>query len=89
MRYTLEIMNPDTLEDVYTTFESDVPFLAINKGDLINDRAFHTKIVPRTHVLMVTRVEHIIWTGAEDYPNHKLVVFTTAVEATREMRLSK
>ncbi len=66
------------------TFESDMPFLAISAGDIVNPGLWPGSESP-IKVLRVTNVEHIIWTKG-DVVKHKLCVFTSEREGTRELR---
>lgn len=89
-RYMLEVYEPDSTDDLAANFESDTPFLAIQKGDLLTAFGVNggkNQYVPETAklVLRVVAVEHIVWVG-EAGPRHKVCVFTRGEENTREAR---
>lgn len=79
--HILEIYEPDSADDVRTTFKSPTPFQAVAVGDLVTLMDASVK-----QVLEVTRVEHIVWDGPGGQPKHKLCVYTKAVENTRASR---
>lgn len=84
MRYYLEIYSPDSADDVWVSFEADSPFGAIAVGDIINPGMWDGSQSPM-RVLKAVAVEHILWDIQE--LKHKVMVFTTEVEGTRELRL--
>lgn len=85
--YTLEIYEPESADDVWVTFSSSEPFLAIGANDIINPGLWHNSQAPMK-VLRVTNLEHLIW-ETEAQVKHKLLVFTEEVEGTRELRLTR
>src|SRR5689334_9350498 len=79
--------NPGT--DIACTIESDLPFLPIQKGDLINPRTWTThyfELHKSYHeskygiVLRVTGVEHFIHQGESGFRQHRIGVFTEALD---------
>lgn len=97
-RYKLEIYPPGNHGlDVVCVVESDVPFLPIQKGDLLNPRSWNSQNsgnLRAAHgeteygiILRVTGVEHFISQREDDdFFQHKLGVFTEAVEDVMENR---
>ena len=83
--YGLEIYEPGSADDVVAYFESDNPFGAITKGDLINPLATEGEKVKR--VLRVVGVEHIIWEVEAEGVKYKTCIFTAAEENNREARM--
>ena len=81
--YMLEILEPDTSEDVVATFKGFQPFQTISVGDLINPRLWEGRY--EGSIYRVVGVEHMIW-EAEDMIKHKIVVFTEPVPDTYESR---
>ena len=82
-KYCIEIYGPDSSHDVFKSFESDTPFLAINKGDLINARVFSDEY--KGKIFRVKNTEHIIWENNGEI-KHKICVFTNSVEDSIESR---
>ena len=82
--YFLEIYEPGSAEDVLKTFESNIPFLGIARGDYFSPSWILTDA--RTGLLRVVNIEHIIW-EVGDRVKHKICVFTEDVENTKEIRL--
>lgn len=84
----LEVYQPGSFDDVFQYLESDTPFMAISRGDIVNPGLWDGSQSPMK-VLRVVNVEHIIWknetTGGA---RHKVLVFTEEVEGTRELRTS-
>ena len=77
---------PGAFEDMWVSYKSENPFMAISKGDIINPSVWPDSQSPM-EVLRVVNVEHIIW----DVPNtnqikHKICVYTQEVEGTAELR---
>ena len=88
-RYILEVYEPGSVQDVAGVFESDEPFVAIQVGDLINDRVWDTAPGTST-VLRVTAVEHVLWknrTGGD--VEQKLCIYTERVADTEELRVRR
>ena len=86
-KYILEVYQPDAVEDVWVTFESESPFGAISAGDIVNPGLWEGTQSPMK-VLEVTRVEHILWTtDNERTVKHKIMVFSREIEGTGEARL--
>lgn len=93
--YFIEIYEPDSADEVLFTQKLQSPPAAMHEGDLLtvmpdaDGRGNHGAPL---NVLRVTRVDHIVWgfdAGAKGVPagfRHKVMVFTTAVENTREIR---
>ena len=85
--YILEIYEPDNME-VLDTFQSNIPFLAIAKWDLINQSTLcEWKYGWDSEILVITALEHILWSGKDsDSTSHKICVYTTRVENTEALR---
>ncbi len=85
-KYALEIYEPGSIYNVWTHVESHAPFMALNKGDLINPGPWTDTMHPK-EVVKVTGIEHIlIETG--DKMIHKVLVFTELVPNTPEGKLA-
>lgn len=94
-KYALEICQPD--KDGYSTacvIESDDPFLAIQKGDILNPMSWNLycadSIEAETQhfdygvVLQVTGVEHsLVQRENGSISQHKITIFTLPVENNR------
>jgi hypothetical protein len=98
-KYALEIYRPGNRgDDVACTIESDEPFLLIQKGDLINPRTWTSHYYnnlfslsdlsgrPHGVVLRVTGIEHFLVQTEQGFSQHKLGVFTEAVDDTDKAR---
>ena len=84
--YSLEIFTPDSFDDVWTVFTSPTPFMTISVDDIINPSIWQDSQSPMK-VLRVVGIEHIIW-EVEGNAKHKIDIYTTEVEGTREARRS-
>ncbi len=73
-KYILEVYNPRSKKDVWLSWESKSPFMAISAGDVINPTTWPGAESP-VNLLRVTRVEHVIWGGLEE-AKHKVMVYT-------------
>lgn len=96
-RYAIEIYLPDSEGDeVACLIESDEPFQAIQKGDLINPRSWNSHYStnlqssfpnrPHGIVLRVTGIEHFIFQREGGFSQHKLGVFTRAEDDVADSR---
>lgn len=88
-KYMLEIYMPGSTQNVWESFESDTPFMAINQGDIINPTIWDGSQSPMK-VLIATRIEHLIW--QVPYTNtarHKILVFTREVENAVNLRIEE
>ena len=85
IKHVLEVHAPDDARVVQ--LESNDPFGAISKDDLINVRAF-TDIAGDypNQLWRVVQVEHMIYDSLETQLMHQIVVFTTAAPDTSEAR---
>ena len=81
--YYLEIYSDGATNSVVVSFHSKDPFLSINMGDLLNPYTWGIGV--GDNMLLVTRVEHIIW-DTENRTKHKICVYTKSVENTKEIR---
>ena len=95
--YTVEIYLPGNHGyDVACSLESDRPFLTIEKGDLINPRAWNSHYAqncsadehpPYGAVLRVTGIEHFLFQADDgSLTGHKIGVFTEALSDVAESR---
>jgi hypothetical protein len=84
VEYILEIFRPKSVDDVWVTFNSPSPFMAITSGDIINPGVWSGSESPKT-VLRVLNVEHIIW-ELNDTIKHEMLIFTDDVAGTRDLR---
>ena len=72
--YALDVYQPHSREEIWRSFESSTPFMAISEGDVIDPSAWSGSRSPIS-VLRVTKVHHVI-TERDEQPEHKLEVFT-------------
>jgi hypothetical protein len=99
-RYVLEIYLPgNSGYDAACVIESDLPFLQIQKGDFINPRTWPSGYSANLHayidnnkypygiVLRVTAIEHFIILKQDGFTQHKLGIFTEAVDDVAESRV--
>jgi hypothetical protein len=88
-RYTLEIYEPGSADDVLEAIEAEHPFFPITVGDLINARTLSSDAASiKGKVLRVVAVEHMISAGTlRGDVKHKLCVFTEALSDSRIHRL--
>jgi hypothetical protein len=96
MRYRLFIYKPGGKKTVAHTLESDSPFLAINKGDLLNPRCWGEQASTNLAedkaqfrygiMLQVTGLEHFIVESDGKVVSHGMGVFTEALEDIAESR---
>jgi hypothetical protein len=85
--YILEIFEPNSIDTVLITFETNSPFMAINRGDIINPNIWPTAKTLE-FILQVTNLQHIIWDSPMDNcVKHKLCVYTKQVPNTRSLRV--
>ncbi|MGA2516891.1 MAG: hypothetical protein ABSG44_10090 [Thermodesulfobacteriota bacterium] len=84
IEYILEIFRPESVDDVWVTFNSSSPFMPISVGDIINPRLWPGSEPPQK-VLRVLNVEHIIW-ELNDTVKHKMLIFTDEVAGTWNLR---
>lgn len=98
-KYSLDIYLPGNPGyDVACHIESDDPFLPIQKGDIINPRTWssHYSSLLKTSyneserkygiVLRVTGIEHFIMQNEGGFSQHKLGIFTEAIDDIPETR---
>ena len=89
MKYSIEIYEPWSEENVIQQLESDEsPFPSIHAGDLIDPLDWPGSGSPM-RVLRVTAVKHLVWPSRkEEEPGlkHRLMVYTEEVENTDELR---
>jgi len=93
VKYSLEIMMPGSGYTPAFSFEAVGPFLAIQKGDLLNPRAWvapkhETPESLHDKVLVVESVEHMLW-HVGDVLTHKIVAHTRAIPDRQEARTPK
>lgn len=86
MKYTLEIYLPGSGDEVDKVFESDTPFMAINVGDILNNRLWESG-TEEGKILRVKKLEHYIW-EAQGVTKHKIGVITEAVNNDESARLN-
>jgi hypothetical protein len=77
-KYAIEIYYPGSTENVWVSYYSDSPFLAISKGDMINPA--HFADASAEAMLRVTSVEHIVWSEPDQQPKHKICIYTEDIE---------
>lgn len=81
-KYTLEVYEPGSADDVLMALESDTPFGAISKGDL-----FHpfTDSMKPSDLFRVRHVEHIVWDAGQG-ARHKVCVYIDQIPEGAEAR---
>ena len=77
--YTLDIFYPQSRTNVWRSFESSTPFMAISEGDVVDPSAWSGSQSP-IRVLRVTQVHHVL-TERDEQPEHKIEVFTDEIIA--------
>lgn len=94
-KYALEVYAPGSRSlDVVCTIESDEPFLPIHVGDLLNPRTWDSHYCSAVNsqpskfgiVLRVIGIEHYIFQKDEGFSQHKLGIFTEALDDVAESR---
>lgn len=83
--YVVEIYYPKSRKDIFHTFESSTPFMAIGKGDLLDPSEWSGAWSP-IRFLQVIQVAHVIREKDEQI-EHKVMVYTAeslAFEAAEE-----
>jgi hypothetical protein len=79
-KYSLEIYEPGSHDTCWVVFNSSTPFMAINKGDIINPNVWEGSRSPM-FVLRAVKIEHIIWESPKTHEaKHKVMVFTEEIE---------
>ena len=74
--YVLEIYEPQSVRDVWVSFESDQPFGHLNVGDILSNSMLPDAKASET--IFVAKLEHIFWQSPEqDRVAHKIMVFTS------------
>lgn len=77
-KYHLEVYMPGSFKDLWVTFSSPTPFMAISTGDIINPSIWEGSQSPMK-VLRVINVEHIIW-EIDGNAKHKICVYSEDVD---------
>ncbi len=72
--YTVEVYYPKSRKDVFRTFESSTPFMAIGKGDLL-DPSEWSGAWSAIRLLQVVQVVHVLREQNEQIV-HKAMVYT-------------
>ncbi len=72
--YIVEVYYPKSRKDVFRTFESSTPFMAIGKGDLL-DPSEWSGTWSAIRLLQVVQVVHVIRERDEQI-EHKAMVYT-------------
>ncbi len=83
-KYSVEIYYPGSSGNVWAYFQSEMPFLSISKGDIINPGMFHD--ADADTMLRVTSVEHILWSVENNESKHKICVYTEDIEDNYDAR---
>ncbi len=86
--YSLEIYEPQSMENAWIVFHSTSPFMSISAGDIINPGIWEGSKSPMK-VLRVLNVEHIVWQSKEGDVKQKVMVYSEEVEGTSELRLRR
>ncbi len=92
-KYAIEVYAPGTRgSDVVCHIESDFPFLPIQNGDLLNPRVWDTHAQVNSDpsqfgiILRVIGTEHFIIETETGFSQHKLGIFTEALDDVAESR---
>ena len=85
--YDLEIYEPGSTYDLWTSFKSASPFMGFSVGDIINPGPWLESMHPEK-VVRIVGIEHMIFTSKEKV-NHKLCIFTEEIDNTPEARVGK
>ncbi|TWT10639.1 hypothetical protein [Reyranella sp. CPCC 100927] len=80
MTYYLEIYESGSFDDVLVSYQSETPFGAISRGDLLS---LMLEGYAPNYVLEVVQIEHFIFGSV---PHHKMMVYTRKHENLREVR---
>ncbi len=86
-QYSLEILEPSNCDNVWITFSSSTPFVAIHEGDLINPELWPNSRAPMK-ILRVVKVEHMIWCSDRDV-FQKVLVYTREANRASEIPFKK
>jgi hypothetical protein len=78
-KYILEICEPRSESDVYTSFESESPFVGINKGDIVNVIGVGEPGSRKPVKVRVVEVEHFIAGDGRDLQRQVVRVLTEDV----------
>ena len=79
----MEIYKPLNTKNIEVKFESDTPFMTVNKGDVLNPGLWSDSMY-EGNVLKVVGIEHFIW--ELNNPTHKIAVYTEGMEDIAENR---
>jgi hypothetical protein len=82
--YQLEIYEPGSARDVLMFFSSELPFMNLNKGDIVNPGIW-TKTISPMKVLRIRAIEHLIWETTEAI-KHKIMIYSEEVDGTENLR---
>lgn len=85
-QFILEIYEPGSTSDPAVVFESDQPFMAFSRGDLINPRTWPNNSVGNV-LLRIVAIEHLFW-EASLVIKHKVLIYTDTVDDVRESRVN-
>ncbi len=83
--YRLNVFEPGSDEDMCITFQSEVPFGAIARGDVLSRAAWPEPAFSGEEALRVVQVEHDLREHAGE-PLHTVNVYTEAVPNTPLVR---
>jgi hypothetical protein len=81
-KYTLEVYEPGSADDVLMVLESETPFGAIAKGDFFNPLTETTK---PSDLFRVRDLEHIVWNTGQN-ARHKICVYIDRIPEGSEAR---
>jgi len=96
MKYTLEIYPPNyhAGDDALCTIESDIPFLSISVGDILNPATWNEHYQERLKdtldrdstsktFLKIVSIEHLICQSEDEtFSTHKLGLYTEVLDAS-------
>lgn len=86
-KYQLEIYIPGSKLDTLANFESNDPFIKINKGEILNPAFFPSYENNPNKLLKVTQIEHILWQhDMQEEPTQKVLIFTEEIDNNIESK---
>ncbi len=73
-KYVMDVYYPESRKDVWVSFESTTPFMAVGKGEVIDPSVWSASRSP-IRVLRVSEVHHSI-SQTDEQIEHKVELFT-------------
>lgn len=79
--YGIEIYSPEDVSDPVGHLESDTPFMAFHRGEILNSH--NLPGINYSGVMRIINVEHVFW-EVGGVIKHRLAVYTEAAPDTAE-----